>query len=219
LAGHDGAALALRSHFFEFIDARGEARLAHQIERGKHYQVVVTTGGGLYRYRLGDFVEVCGFVNHCPLLRFAGRADARCDLIGEKLSDDHARQAIDQALALSQFSARFVMLVPVDQGGPRYRLYLQLAEPGATSAALARLRDDVESLLSQNPYYDHARRFGQLSMLQVHLLAPASPAWAVYERACLELGQKLGDIKPTLLHNGSDWPRRFEPLTEARTPE
>jgi hypothetical protein len=50
--------LAIGSHFFEFIDSNGCARLAHQLERGVDYTVVVTTGGGLYRYRLADRVPV-----------------------------------------------------------------------------------------------------------------------------------------------------------------
>jgi hypothetical protein len=67
LARRDGAALALRCHFFEFVDDRGDLRLAHELELGKHYQVVITTGGGLYRYRLGDIVEIVGYENQCPL--------------------------------------------------------------------------------------------------------------------------------------------------------
>ena len=51
-------------------------RLAHELERGRTYSVVVTTGGGLYRYRLGDLVNVVGFEAGCPLLRFVGREEA-----------------------------------------------------------------------------------------------------------------------------------------------
>ena len=75
LVGHRGAALALRSHFFEFIPvdstgALGEPHPAHAVNEGKRYEVVVTTGGGLYRYRTGDVVEVVGLLNECPFLRF-----------------------------------------------------------------------------------------------------------------------------------------------------
>ena len=58
--------LAIGSHFFEFIDANGCARLAHQLERGVDYTVVVTTGGGLYRYRLADRVSVDGWCAATP---------------------------------------------------------------------------------------------------------------------------------------------------------
>src|SRR5262249_44287427 len=59
LFSYDGAALAIRSHFFEFeeISTTGRCRLAHEIERGGRYRVIVTTAGGLYRYQLRDEIE------------------------------------------------------------------------------------------------------------------------------------------------------------------
>ena len=40
--------LAVNSHFFEFNDTEtGDIRLAHEVEEGKVYSVIVTTGGGL----------------------------------------------------------------------------------------------------------------------------------------------------------------------------
>ena len=57
----DGAVLAVRSHFLEFLPADSVGRadptrpqLAHELEPGHTYSVVITTGGGLYRYHLGD---------------------------------------------------------------------------------------------------------------------------------------------------------------------
>lgn len=42
--------LAVNSHFFEFRDIEtGKIRLAHELDRGGVYSVIVTTGGGLYR--------------------------------------------------------------------------------------------------------------------------------------------------------------------------
>src|SRR5262249_35205246 len=83
------SALSATSHFFEFEELRAEAcvRLAHQVEAGKRYVLIVTTSGGLYRYRLGDIVEVTGFVRTCPLLHFIGKEDRIVDLRGEKLNE------------------------------------------------------------------------------------------------------------------------------------
>ena len=65
-------ALAARSHFFEFaeLDAQSDParrgafprrpRLAHEVELGGRYRVALTTAGGLYRYLLGDEVQVVG---------------------------------------------------------------------------------------------------------------------------------------------------------------
>ncbi|TVU22907.1 hypothetical protein EJB05_32628, partial [Eragrostis curvula] len=40
---------------------------------GEHYEVVMTTFAGLYRYRLGDVVKVAGFYNATPKLKFVSR--------------------------------------------------------------------------------------------------------------------------------------------------
>src|SRR5262249_47808944 len=69
LVDQPGAALAIRSHFFEFEEGDGaRCQLAHELDRGGRYRVVLTTAGGLYRYRLEDEVEVVGFRQQCPLL-------------------------------------------------------------------------------------------------------------------------------------------------------
>src|SRR5207249_3288149 len=82
LAGRPAPVLAARCHFFEFEEerARGRCRLAHEVEAGGRYRVVLTTAGGLYRYQLGDVVEVVGFEGQCPLLRFLGKGDRVSDL-------------------------------------------------------------------------------------------------------------------------------------------
>src|SRR5262249_53619828 len=49
----DRAPVAARSHFFEFLEG-DSPRLAHELEEGGVYSVVVTTGGGFYRYCLED---------------------------------------------------------------------------------------------------------------------------------------------------------------------
>src|ERR1043165_7254360 len=58
IVGVEGSVLSIKSHFFEFIDDSGEVLLAHQVEKGKSYSVVVTTGGGFYRYQLQEVIEV-----------------------------------------------------------------------------------------------------------------------------------------------------------------
>ncbi|NJN81644.1 MAG: GH3 auxin-responsive promoter family protein, partial [Caldilineaceae bacterium] len=98
--GEAGASLAIRSHFFEFLpllDAGVDTdspQLAHQLETGARYEVVVTTGGGLYRYRLFDAVEVVGRRRQTPLLRFLGKTNLISDHFGEKLDERQVRQAV-----------------------------------------------------------------------------------------------------------------------------
>ena len=91
LAAGRGPVLAVRSHFFEFTTDDGRCLAAHEVEAGTEYSVVVTTGGGLYRYRLEDRVLVTGFLGTTPTLRFLGKAGHVCDRYGEKLHVRHVR--------------------------------------------------------------------------------------------------------------------------------
>ena len=50
---------------------------SHEHDMGRTYAIILTTSGGLYRYRIGDLVE--GIVQ-CPILRFCGRENNVSDM-------------------------------------------------------------------------------------------------------------------------------------------
>ena len=183
--------------------ARTASCLAHELELGRRYRVVVTTGGGLYRYQLGDLIEVVGFENQCPLIRFLGRADRVADLVGEKIDEAHVRDVLQRAFSACQMDPDFAMLVPRSKP-PGYQLLLQLA-PSSDAESVERLRRRVESGLTENPYYRHAIGIKQLAALVVTLLEPSTSGyWKKYEDLLPRAGQKAGDIKPTVLAP-ADW--------------
>ena len=186
-----GAVLAARSHFFEFVDAAGGVRGAHELEDGGRYAVVLTTSGGLYRYRLGDEVEVTGRFGVLPVLRFRGRADRVSDLVGEKLSEAFVAAALAAAGA-----SGFALLAPERD---RYVLYTDAAAPG--------LAGRVDEALRANFHYDHARRLGQLGAVEVVDAGPH--AREAYVAASVANGQRLGDVKPAHLATTGGWARIF----------
>jgi hypothetical protein len=208
-----GAALALRSHYFEFQHADGACKLAHELDRGGRYRVILTTAGGLYRYQLRDEVEIVGFENQCPLLRFVGKADRISDRVGEKLAEPHVRQVLERLFATHQLTPHFALLTPVDGQPARYRLYLQGPNLDDRSSFLYTLQADLERGLRENPHYRHAVRLGQLAPVELEVLDPqAEPGAYVYERHCLAQGQKAGDIKAAVLDAGTGWADEFRPL-------
>ncbi len=216
LTDRPGAVLAIRSHFFEFAESNSPTRLqlAHQLDRGGRYSVVLTTGGGLYRYQLHDEVEVVGFENECPLLRFLGKRDRTSDLVGEKLSEPHVRAVLDRVFVTHGVTPCFALLVPVEGPPPRYRLYFQGDQAFHADPAL---QADLEAGLAENPYYRQAVGLGQLAPMEVEVLDPdQEPAWRVYERRCLVLGQKAGNIKPTALDPRPGWTEVFQPRAVQR---
>lgn len=202
LWGVEDSVLSVHSHFFEFLPEGETARepyLAHQLERGQTYAVVVTTGGGLYRYQLHDLVEVTGHVGQAPRLRFVGKQAHVSDWFGEKLNERFVAQTLEQLFALYQLAPAFALLAPDDAPeGFRYTLYLELPSvPPPTLAA------DLDHALCENFHYDYCRKLGQLSTAQVYLTAPN--AADAYLRACQARGQKLGNVKPMLLQKTTGW--------------
>jgi hypothetical protein len=211
-----GAALAVRSHFFEFEESTGTIRLAHEVERGGRYRVVLTTAGGLYRYRLGDEIEITGFLHRCPLLRFLGKWDQVSDLVGEKLAEPHVRAVLERSPSFRSLRPNFMLIVPVPGEPPSYRLYLQGNSIASESPLFFQVQHELEAGLQENPYYRHAVAAGQLGPLEMALLDPASdPASLVSEQCCQATGQRAATIKPGVLARGIGWPELLRPLVQA----
>ena len=218
LVDQPGAALAVRSHFFEFvehsadIDHPCDCRLAHELQHGRQYRVLLTTGGGLYRYQMHDVVEVVGFRSECPLLRFVGKSNLVSDAVGEKLGEPHVREVFSIVTAEHNLTPKFMLLTLIAGTTPRYRLYLQAARLDMETAAS--LRSTMQLGLQQNPYFRQAIELQQLAPLEVCVLDPDSESGSdIFQRVCMGRGQKVGDIKCNAIDTGDEWADAFEQHT------
>jgi hypothetical protein len=224
--------LAIRSHFFEFIPLAveegfppGEAREAQgrprpvtldRLEAGRSYSVVLTTGGGLCRYRLQDVVEVTGWHRSCPTLRFLGKEPQVSDRFGEKLEESHVMVALDRAFERRGLAPAFAMMAceqvkePTGSGRPvsgpthAYTLFLEV---GAQEERLSGLADEIEEILCENFHYEYCRRLDQLGHARVVAVGRGSSH--AYLTECVRRGQREGDVKPVGLHPGSGWTEVF----------
>ncbi|MDH3549041.1 MAG: GH3 auxin-responsive promoter family protein, partial [Gammaproteobacteria bacterium] len=191
--------LAIRSHFFEFQDKAGNILPAWSLEEKCTYTLIVTTGGGLYRYALRDQVEVTGFHADIPSLRFIGKADNVSDHYGEKLNEAFVATCLDRIFARFGLKPRFAMLaLDADGTPPRYSLYVE-----STAELPAQLADALEEQLRESHHYDLCIRLGQLRPVGVTRIT--GDAYDIYTRTLVEHGMRLGDIKPTPLGRRSDW--------------
>ncbi len=198
---YDGAnVLAYRSHFYEFVrddDKGDDVRLAHELEIGKRYRVILTTGGGLRRYDTEDIVEVTGYLKQAPILKFIGRAHHISDHFGEKLNEIFVRERLERTLR--DVPHKFAMLAC---DGDAYVLYLE------SDAAI-----DIGSLdkaLRESHHYDLARRLGQLAPLRLTRIRDGAAAYLRVRSAT----QTLGDIKIPALDRETGWSDRFEMTAE-----
>jgi hypothetical protein len=194
LVGAGGGVLSAHSHFFEFIEVdTKQITLIKELRVGKQYEIVVTTGGGFYRYRSYDVVEIIGWWKDLPLLIFKGKNDRISDRFGEKLHEAFIREVIERLVP----QATFYLMAPKKD---HYVLYIKGDKLPSSKI--------VDEALRESFHYDYCRKLGQLKALKVFILT-GDPK-KEYIDACLSAGQKLGDIKPTYLSTKENWDQFFQ---------
>lgn len=183
--------LAVGSHYFEFIDAAGTILPLEALRAGETYEVVMSTGGGLWRYRLGDRVRVEGFADRTPSLAFVGRTGRVVDLRGEKLAEEFVASILPRLGA-----ARFALLAPETDGRHAgYTLYWEGANPPAAEV--------LDRRLAENPHYAWCRHLGQLRPPRVFQIS--ADGLSTYYRRAAAGGARLGELKPPALARTMEW--------------
>ena len=188
-----GNCLSYHSQFFEFISEEdNKVYTAFNLRKNVRYEVVVTTGGGLYRYKLGDIIEVTDIQNNLPYMKFIGRKGLVSDLFGEKLNEIFLRDVVKSL----NIDFRFCMFAPKTD---HYVLYI-LTDDNLSS-------DEIDEKLRTNFHYDYCRKLGQLKMLRIFKLTENCEKEYVgfYQKK----GQKLGNIKLKILSKENEWDKVF----------
>ncbi len=173
------ARLAHECHYHELIDGEGSHIPEKNLRIGMECEVLLTTAGGLMRYRSGDRVKITGWDSEgFPQLRFLGRKEMVCDLVGEKISERSVAEALAGARGF----------LAADASAPGYELWLE--EMDRADGILHRLKD--------NPYFRQALELGQLAPVR---LLPLHEGWAVKLSVALakRQGCRIGDVKLPLL--------------------
>lgn len=189
-----GGPLAVTSHVIE-LAGEGDDHVipCEAAERGRRYRPILTTAGGLYRYDLGDVVEVTGFWGRIPEVVFVHKAGHAFNIAGEKLVEGHVLGAARQAGGAPYFA-----LVPeLDHSPPRYRLFVERAD--AVEFAVA-----FEAALESECWeYRDARMAGSLGPVVATALPRGS--WERLRVAMTREGGHEAQIKPTHLSGHPRW--------------
>jgi len=175
--------LAMDSGFYEFMDEDKTIRLADELGVGDKYEIIMTTAGGLYRYRTFDRVICDAYVSGHPVLCFLGRA-LSSDMVGEKLSEEFVISCLHGIIG-------FRMLIPFIDKVSGYVLIVD-DETNYNRASINSIGERVEFRLHDNPHYAYARKLGQLQKLKI---LPVNNALNVYLNSPVHTGTRLGDIK------------------------
>jgi hypothetical protein len=205
-----GDPLALSSHFFEFIDAqqpRMQPLLAHQLRVGATYLPVVSTAGGLYRYRLDEAMLCTGTYLGAPRLTFVDRALCTSNLVGENLMAHQVQSAVQQACTQAQITHRFALCAPPaedvthksESPAPAYTLYL---DTHASEAQLAQVQAAIEPALCGAHAYWSCRHQGLLRPIEVKRV---QDGWKRYRAALKNYHVQPGEVKACSLDPRRIW--------------
>ena len=196
----------IHENFFEFVErddwdaGRKTFRTIEQIEKGKEYYIIPTTGSGLYRYFMNDIVRVTGSFHATPTIEFVQKGKGVTSITGEKLYEsqviDAVRGAEEETGLASEF---FLMLADATR-----QVYCLVVECSARSQTWRRgTLESVERKLGElNVEYAAKRASGRLQHLELLLVRPGTGE--AYKRHCLQQGQREGQFKLIALQYQSE---------------
>ncbi|WP_165547110.1 GH3 family domain-containing protein [Kribbella sindirgiensis] len=165
--------LAASTCLYEFVPADGEispdspTRLAHELEAGQDYHVVLSHLGGLYRCATRDIVSVTDHQEDTPWLSFAGRDSGAPAPGGAKVSEPQILRAMKGAVAATGMQIRNFTWAP-QSDAHRLAIAFDRAPAPADVTQFSRILD--KELASQSPAYRGARaanRVGAATTLAV----------------------------------------------------
>jgi hypothetical protein len=168
--GSASGAIALHANYCEFIpedeidNDTPRTLLAHELETGGQYYILLTTTGGLYRYDINDVVEVTGWYKNAPTIAFLRKGRDMVNITGEKLHLNQILAAAKAASDVTNMGWIQLQLIP-DTETSRYDLLLEPDDASISKPALeAFVRSFDEKLMVYNIEYEQKRKSDRLHL-------------------------------------------------------
>ena len=132
----------------------------------QRYELVVTTGAGLYRYRIGDCIIVNGFEGKTPVIEFLFRIGKTSSMTGEKLTEHQITEAAQKAVEKVGWMPREMLVFPRTKELPHYGVLMDIGSDRTAhrgKAPIKRWLSTFESSLTLfNTEYADKRRSARL---------------------------------------------------------
>lgn len=158
----DEYALLPYSAYYEFLDKDEKCVQMDKLLSGECYELVITTFGGLYRYRTGDIIKIVRFVGETPVFEILGRKQT-INIAGEKLNAELVEETLVSwaerfRVNFSDFALGAEHTVP-----GRYWLFVEMVGELPCGAGAA-----VDKMLAEaSEDYMEIRRLGMLGELRI----------------------------------------------------
>ncbi|XP_073462217.1 GH3 domain-containing protein isoform X3 [Aquarana catesbeiana] len=178
--------LCPRSAFFEFIPVdtsdqdQPQTLCIQDVSEGKAYELVITNRDGLYRYRLGDVVQVTGFHNRSPILELLYRKSQTLNVRGERISESSFHESLLHTVnmwpgaSLLNYCCAESRIMGQFSGGsdPHYKVFVALK--GVRDLSEEQRYKLDQTLQEHFPIYKSFRFKGSIGPVRVHLTSPKS---------------------------------------------
>lgn len=160
---------AITSTFLEFIPENDwsvdnpQTLLVQDLEINQRYEIVISNTNGLYRYRVGDIIQIDGSIGALPTFRIISRTKEFLSVSWEKSSDAQVVWAVQKSLEQLAISANdYVFDIDHSITPSRYRLWIEF------SSQYTNVRQDLIQQLDKylclaNPIYNILRTAGEIS--------------------------------------------------------
>lgn len=195
----EGNILSIESGFYEFIPEEDWDKenpttlLPTEVKIGCRYRMLVTSYSGIYRYDIGDVVEVVGFYEQAPIIVFRHRRGGLLSATTEKTTEFHATrvmQALSQEFNLDLDD--FCITLSDNEFPSRYLVNIELTD-GQTLEDPHKFLRRFEYWLGEfnNPYA--TVRSSEVPPPRLQILAPGS--FAIVRQRQLNKGMSDGHLK------------------------
>ncbi|PIK36749.1 putative indole-3-acetic acid-amido synthetase GH3.5 [Apostichopus japonicus] len=192
--GYEEFVLNIRDVIFEFINEgdvyedNPKTFLIDEVEIGKKYELVISQLWGLYRYRFGDVIQVTGFYQNCPKVKFLYRTATLLNLFGEKVDQVVITGSLTAALGnwqgvtLKHYSVTESTMVSAARAntddkskGAHYVFFLEMEGNDEDTSVRNIDTDKLSEQIDENIYNRHEffrtfRDTNQISSCKVYLV-------------------------------------------------
>lgn len=211
-------ALAITSNFYEFIPRNEMGKkersflLAHELDTGMEYYIILTTPGGLYRYNIDDIVRVQGFYKNTPLIEFVQKGSIVSSVTGEKIYEMQIDEAVNKAAGLIGADLQFFSACVEWQAVPRYAFIVEFMNELPRESKVSLIRNIENQLVRINVEYDTKRRSQRLGG-PVLKVVPRG-AFEEYRSKKIQQGSHDGQVKIPKLAMDKRFQDNFKILEE-----
>jgi hypothetical protein len=169
----------------------------YEVKEGQRYVMLVTTSAGLYRYNMNDLVEITGYYNQFPTIKFIQKVNGTINLTGEKL---HERQFIEAVHTVEKKTGKIAPFFVgfADPQKSNYKFYYEFADQNISVREAEEFTAQLDKCLQDfNPEYKEKRSSDRLKAPETALLGPES--FERFKAYCIDRGYRDGQFKVNLL--------------------